>query len=232
MKWQGLWSETNWCVTLASTHLTVEAPLEMTMLSSAPVGGGWVRGKRIVNRHVDKGYAHPNPVTETREWLTRQGWDPTATVTLLTAAQMRDAAIVEEAGEGFRLAAVVTAGVSNAARAGKDGPVYPLMKEPGTINTILLIDGWVDPGAMVNSVITATEAKSAALQEMAIRDADGDMVTGTTTDAIVIAATQNRARGGYHRYAGCASPLGSGIAGAVHRAVRQSLERERSHGNR
>ncbi|MDR6226105.1 adenosylcobinamide amidohydrolase [Desmospora profundinema] len=227
-----LWSEANWQVTVTPSHLTVDAPVEMEMLSSAPVGGGWFRGKRIVNRHVQKGYCHPRPVAETREWLGTQGMDPSATVALLTAARMEDAAVTEEAGEGFRLAAIVTAGVSNAARAGKAGPVYPLLTEPGTINTILIIDGQVDPCAMVNGVITATEAKTAVLQELDIRDGDGDVVTGTTTDAVVIAATQDPARGERHHYAGSASPLGRGIALAVHQALMRVLQRENRHGNR
>ena len=37
---------------------------------------------------------------------------------------------------------------------------------PGTINTIVVIEGSLTDAAMVNAVITATEAKAAALQAL------------------------------------------------------------------
>ena len=66
---------------------------------------------------------------------------------------------------------------------------------------------------MINAVITATEAKSAALFEL------GHTFTGTNTDAVVVARTG----GEYYEYAGPASEIGSRIWDAVKRGVKESL---------
>ncbi|MDD4369390.1 MAG: adenosylcobinamide amidohydrolase [Oscillospiraceae bacterium] len=54
---------------------------------------------------------------------------------------------------------------------------------------MVLVDGNLTGAAMVNAVITATEAKTRAIFQAGVRLPDGDMATGTTTDAIVIACT-------------------------------------------
>src|SRR5207237_748565 len=73
-----------------------------------------------------------------------------------------------------------------------------------------------DPPAFVNAVMTATEVKTLALHEAGLRDAEGRPATGTSTDAVVIAAT---GRGGDIRFGGPASELGWSIAQAVYKAL-------------
>jgi len=65
-------------------------------------------------------------------------------------------------------------------------------------------------------VMTATEVKTLALHEAGLRDAAGRPATGTSTDAVVIAAT---GRGGDIRFGGPASELGWSIAQAVYKAL-------------
>ena len=71
-------------------------------------------------------------------------------------------------------------------------------------------------GAMVNSIITATEAKSVALLKSGLK------FTGTSTDAIIVAKT---GKGRYYEYAGYASELGKKIWMAVKKAVIESLSK-------
>ena len=92
---------------------------------------------------------------------------------------------------------------------------------PGTINIILLVDGTLTPAAMVNAVLTATEAKTRALFELGVRCPDGGPATGTTSDAIVVAAT---GRGQPHQFAGTATVVGQMIGRAVYAAVYQGVE--------
>lgn len=125
--------------------------------------------------------------------------------------------------------AIVTAGISNAWRAGAwptflgqkqadDANPYP----PGTINTIVLIEGKMTDAAMVNAVITATEAKTAVFGERGVRcPKSGKTATGTTTDAVVIAAT---GRGAGLEYAGPGTFVGALIARTVTKALCQALE--------
>ena len=111
---------------------------------------------------------------------------------------------------------VVTAGIGNATRPGLS---YVGPRKTGTINTILLIDGNMEPSTMVNAVITATEAKADVMKELAIPTHDGQgIATGTSSDAIVIACT-----GKNHAipYAGPATTTGWLIG----HTVRASLEK-------
>ena len=87
-------------------------------------------------------------------------------------------------------------------------------EEIGTINIVAVFDGRLSRAAMLNAIITATEAKTKALLE------SGCNFTGTNTDAIIVLSTQ---RGRYHRYCGPASDAGRNLWRAVDRAVKESL---------
>ncbi|MEY9092821.1 adenosylcobinamide amidohydrolase [Paenibacillus sp. RC84] len=121
------------------------------------------------------------------------------------------------ADTGIAVSAWVTVGYSNKARAGRGLPASALF--PGTINIIVAVEGELTDEAMVNAVITATEAKAAALQDLGVALDDGSGATGTTTDAVLIASTQ---RGRLHRYAGTATYLGHMIGRSVYEAAMQS----------
>jgi iron complex transport system ATP-binding protein len=125
------------------------------------------------------------------------------------------------------LAALVTAGVGNAVRAGNAGISDDDRWRPGTINTILLVDGHVTESAMAGALVTATEAKAAALQDLEVTDPQGNVATGTSTDAVVIARL-HRAGGPIHLYAGTVSPLGIAVARAVYDAVAEAVLREKA----
>ncbi len=118
-----------------------------------------------------------------------------------TAANMNCAAIKSETFRDLEVVAVCTGGVeTNAGRAGDPASLYEMdgkfeaagieAKEPcGTINTILCINMELTPGAMVRSVMMATEAKTAALQNLNVNSCYSDgLATGTGTDQIAVAS--------------------------------------------
>jgi adenosylcobinamide amidohydrolase len=121
--------------------------------------------------------------------------------TLGTAANMRNAVIKEARFRDLIVVAACTAGVEiNAGRAGDPASVYenngayetissekPVLQ--GTINMMLFVSCELTPAALVNAVMTATEAKTAALQELDVgsRYSEG-LATGTGTDQISVAA--------------------------------------------
>ena len=74
----------------------------------------------------------------------------------------------------------------------------------------------------MNGVITATEAKVAALAEGKVVTPEGEPATGTVTDAVVVAWTD---RGPVLDYLGPVSPGGWLVARAVRRAVTEGLAR-------
>lgn len=155
--------------------------------------------------------------------------------TLGTAANMNNAAFVSERFRDLEVVAVVTGGVeTNAGRAGDPAsvvetpegfeklPLAETMPKPGTINTMLFISKPLIPGAMVRVIMTATEAKTAALQELAVnsRYSDG-LSTGTGTDQIAVAAMQTDETP--LTSAGKHAKLGELIGRTVHDAIQQTL---------
>jgi adenosylcobinamide hydrolase len=203
----------------------IEAEKPLTTLSSAVWGGGFAPVRLIINRHVSKFYDARDPEKEIQKWLRSRQLKEEDTLVLLTAAHVDRGSLELVETDTFRLAVFATAGVSNAARAGTDSG--SVINSPGTVNLILLVDGELAPAAMVGAVITATEAKTAAFQDLNVLDKKGNQATGTTTDAIVVASTQRRLGHVHHRYAGPASPLGAALANRVYRAVSDAVLRER-----
>ena len=202
-------------------RVTSERPL--AVLSSAVVGGGLCSARDIVNMHVDKDYDGGSPEDDLAAFAVTCGIDGVF-VGLMTAAFTEHACVVAESRGGVTVAAVVSMGLSNTSNA---GVTPPLVASPGTINAILLVDAALTPGAMVNAVITATEAKTMTLAEWDVRTADGDPASGTSTDVVVVACTQ---AGAGLSYAGPATTVGWLVARTVRAAItrlcREKVERD------
>ena len=62
------------------------------------------------------------------------------------------------------------------------------MSVAGTINVILLTNAILSDGAMARAIITVTEAKTAALQDLNVRSTytPQNQATGTGTDNVII----------------------------------------------
>ena len=164
-----------------------------------------------------------------------------------TAANMNCAAFESETFHGLEVVAVCTGGVeSNAGRAGDPASVYEedgrfmsiadttpqngkekcvvakANEDNGTINIILCINRELTPGAMVRAVMTATEAKTAVLQELNVNSRYSyGLATGTGTDQIAVAC----ALGGNEPLTGAGkhTNLGELIGVTVKRAVAGTL---------
>jgi iron complex transport system ATP-binding protein len=200
-------------VTINQEAVWVTSQQMLTALSSGLVGGGLTYPRHILNLHVDKDYNHPNPAEDLAAYAQSRGLQGDF-VGLMTAAYLpRTKPVVIQEGD-LTVCALVTAGLSNATAAGISAPAS---LSHGTINTILLVDAHLSPAAMVNAVITATEAKCDVLRRQGRLTTGGDVATGTSTDAVAIAATS---RGQPLQYAGPSTRLGWLIA----RAVRHGLE--------
>ena len=131
----------------------------------------------------------------------KYGLSPEKIALLGTAANMNHAAVELQEYRGLQVVAISTGGVkTNAGRAGDPATIYEKdgkfistkgeVDEPhGTINTIIIINKELTHGAMVRSLVTASEAKAAALQELTINSRySSGLATGTGTDQIGIAS--------------------------------------------
>lgn len=169
---------------------------------STGIDGGVADVDTIVNHTVPKHFDHADPGGYLDRVIAREGYGP-AYFGLLTAVPMRDLCIMQIDG----ITAFVTGGVTNPDPA-DDGP--------HTINIIVVCRETLSPGAMLEAIITATEAKADALRSL------GYDFSGTTTDAVVIA---HEGAPPIHRYAGSLTDAGSRIRTAVRAGVRESIRR-------
>lgn len=214
-------SHTDWEILLAwpgatvrrrGRHLVADLLHPHDVLSTSARNGGWAEDVRhLVNHQSCEGSGH-----EARARLMHEqgqeryhdtvcreiGLPEDATATMGTAANMNYAAIVVKSDEAVSVAAIVTAGVAtNAVCAGdpanwRETPegFAKIAAVAGTINTILLVNTPLAPGALARTAVTMTEGKSAALQRLAVPSCySADLATGTGTDQFCIAAPRHTA---------------------------------------
>jgi len=182
--------------------------IPVAALSSAPVGGGSCRPDWIINIGVEADYMRTDLTAHVEE-VTSQIPLSGAGIALFTAAVVDQVQQTDVGG----VIVDATVGVTKPTWASDASGSYTSWS-PGTINLVIRLPISLEPGAAVNSVITATEAKAQALAESGIPG------TGTASDAIVIVWPVD---GQGERFAGPRSEWGSRIAQAVHGAVRAGV---------
>jgi len=142
---------------------------------------------------------------------------------LFTGVNMDSLAVKRESFKGMEVYAIVTAGVtSNSVRMSADEGIF---YELGTINIILLPNVRLTQRAMQRAVISATEAKTAALQDLDIRSKYSPLyhqATGTGTDNILVV----EGNGKNIDNAGGHSKMGELIARAVYSAVSDGISKQ------
>lgn len=211
-----------------------------SVLSTCYVNGGFRNDiKWLVNHQSIEGQGH----TDRCQWiagLSQEGYHHSVcreldftighTSIMGTAAQMQYAILREAEFEGAGVCAIVTAGVTgNAGRAGdpatwheSNGAYVPVPAIPGTINIILLFNCHLSPAALARSIVTLTEAKSAALAELAIPSKySSHLATGTGTDQFCIAAPQSGKE--TYTWTGKHTKLGQLIGETVLLSVKEAL---------
>ena len=155
------------------------------------------------------------------------GLDPDKTAGIGTAAQMENASIKTESYRDITVTAAVTGGVEvNGGRAGDPASWDELAKKEaalhGTINIMLFVNVNLTDGALTRALVTCTEAKTAALQELAApsRYSHG-LATGSGTDGTIIVCNSDCAI--TLMDAGKHVKLGECIGRAVKAAVKEAL---------
>ena len=142
---------------------------------------------------------------------------------LFTGANMDHLAVIHKQFKEMKVYALVTAGVkSNALRMGQDEGKY---YEPGTINIILLSNMKLTPRAMTRAIISATEAKTAAMMDLDVRSTVTPrryQATGTGTDNILVV----QGTGTPIKNAGGHSKMGELIARAVYDGVLEAVSKQ------
>ena len=209
-----------------------------TVLSTGANCGGMRYDLRSVFNYSDCGAAGVCLPMEGKSLLEHQyavakrlGLDPEHTTGLDTAANLDNMAVVTKSWEDLWITAAVSGGADvNALCAGDPASLTemdgtPVFAPPGTINIFLVAGCPLAPGAMVELVLTATEAKTAVLRDlMQGSSASPALATGTGTDGMVIICPSQ----GEHTLlnAGKHFKFGELAACAVKEAVSEALFRQ------
>ena len=179
-------------------------PEDTIAIASAVLGGGVGPRDWIVNAQVGLDYRDDDPAAHVAAIAIGLGLDTGRGVGLLTAVPVLDVDLAADAG----VECAATVGVTTPTwAAAADGAWSRWV--PGTINLVCWIPAPLGGAALVNAVVTATEAKTQALGEAGVPG------TGTASDAIVVCCPA----GAGERYGGPRSRWGARLARAVHQAV-------------
>ncbi len=186
------------------------------MVSSAVLGGGLGPRSWVLNAQVAHGYTRRDPEAHLAEIAAAAGATGPG-VGMMTAADILSTRASAYDGGAQ---ALVTAGTGvHGWAAAQDAAGAPY--RPGTINLLVALPVALSDAALVNSVMTATEAKVQALLD------HGLDASGTPTDAVCVAARVPRPGEPVEEFAGPRSLWGARLARAVHEATLRALLQER-----
>jgi adenosylcobinamide hydrolase len=190
-------------------------PVPLLAVTSAPYGGGLGRRAWVLNAQVAVGYHRTDPAGHVAELAGELGLDGPG-VGMLTAVDVRGISTGRE--DGVSVAATVgltdpawaaaedAGSPDHAGTAADTGP----STVAGTVNIIAALACRLTDAALVNAVMTVTEAKCQALWDA------GLAATGTPTDAVCVLCVP---AGPAELFGGPRSRWGSRLARATYRAV-------------
>lgn len=191
-------------------ELQTTFPLKTVSSAVHNAGFGWFQ--TFINRAVDASYMAEDAHVEIKHYLEKKGFSPSNTVAMMTAVASKHVVVKEFSSSIGSIVVAVTAGVGNAVDVSK---AYERSEKPhiGTINTWVFVNGTLTDESFMQAMTTATEAKVKALAIENIRDkVSKTTATGTSTDSILIAATQ---KGPFFEYAGTITEIGKLIGHGV-----------------
>ena len=208
------------------------------VLSTCALNGGYQEGLTAVfNNDINPGAGMEcrmrAPSYEAHLALTAEalGLDPSTAAGMSTAASMENVAIRTEQSGVTAVTAVVTGGIEvNGGRVGDPASWDEAVEQgtpsaAGTINIMLFFNVDLTPGALARALVTCTEAKTAALQELlAPSRYSMGLATGSGTDGPSVVC--NRESEACLTNAGKHSKLGELIGKAVKPAVQEALRRQ------
>ena len=211
------------------------------VLSTAPNNGGFTTDlSAVFNNDANPGDGmevkmRADTYREHMDILAKEdlGLDPSSCSGLMTVASMDNAAISTLSYDDFSVTAITTAGVrSNGGRIGdpaswheKSENTFEDTTPIGTINILLYIDANLSKEAMASALVSCTEAKVAAMQELLIASRYScGIATGTGTDGtIIISNVESNTR---LTNAGKHSKLGELIGRTVISSIKEALKRQ------
>ena len=212
---------------LKDNVLAVISDIDLTTVSSAIYNGGFKKAKAILNVQATNDLTDKQLHADPQKFIINSAKKlgiQNNFVGMVTAAAVDKFAWASKKDGDLTVTVTATAvdtdgnTCSHAETAGETITVEEML---GTINIMVIIDGNPTESCLVSTVLTATEAKTAAMLELDIRSRySGNVATGTITDAIIVAKTN---RGTPIIYGGPASKLGQLVGYCTRKAVKESI---------
>jgi adenosylcobinamide amidohydrolase len=202
----------------------VTSEVGLLTVSSAIYNGGFKRVKTILNIQVPEGYSdvqlHEDPMNLVRMSSKKVGVSEDF-VAMITAAKIKNMMHVAKTDSDITVNVIATAGASHGESAGETINADHMN---GTINIIVVINANLTNSCLVAAFVTATEAKTAALNDLDIRSRySSEAATGSITDSLSVATTGT---GPTVELGGPASKLGQLVGSCVREAVYQALQKQ------
>jgi adenosylcobinamide amidohydrolase len=216
--------------------LAVLSSIDLVTVSSAIYNGGFKKVKAILNVQAPEEYSdlqlHADPQKFILDSAKKLGLSENF-VGMVTAAAVEKFALASKKDGDLAVSVVATAvdpKGNTCDHAETAGETIKVEEITGTINIMVVIDGNPTESCLVSTVLTATEAKAAALWELDVRSRySGDVATGTITDAIIVAKTN---RGAPIVHGGPASKLGQLVGYCTRKAVKEAVMKANEYSSR
>ena len=200
-------------------------------ISTSKLNGGYSRNfKSVFNHHLSQENIDYLENHDVEDYLIQHCWslniDSNYTTGLVTLARMKNVSVVYKTFKNIEVVAITTAGVrTNASRAGDPASYYEENGKFGTINTILLTNVCLAEETLLEAFMTATEAKTVALNDLKIPSQySNHYATGTGTDGLAVFS--NLESDNTLTNAGKHSKLGELIGQAVIESVKKAVKKQ------
>ncbi len=200
-------------------------------ISTSKLNGGFSSNfKSVFNHHLSQENIDYLEDHDVGDYLVRHcralNIDCDYSTGLITLAEMKNVSIVTKTFKNLEVVALTTAGVrTNAVRAGDPSSFYEENGKFGTINTIILINANLDYETLLDAFMTATEAKTVALNDLKIPSQySNGYATGTGTDGLCVFSSlesENKLTN-----AGKHSKLGELIGKCVIESVKKAVKKQ------
>jgi adenosylcobinamide hydrolase len=197
---------------------------------------GLKKVNHVANTFVPRGVSQEAKTIKTYQKFQKTlpltlGINPSEIAMLSTGVDMEKLAVCEKSYQDLNVCCIATAGARhNALRTGVDVGNWLEKNDDfelasGTINLILLTNVVLAEGAMARCIITATEAKTAALQDLNYMSTSSPQLqaTGTGTDNMIV-VSGNDSRNIIHQTGGH-TKMGELIGVAAKTAVTEALKK-------
>lgn len=200
-------------------------------ISTSKLNGGFSSCfKSVFNHHLSQENIDYLENHDVGDYLIQKCWefniDSNYTTGLITLAEMKNVGIETETFKDIEVVAITTAGVrTNASRAGDSASYYEKNGKFGTINTIILTNVCLGEETLLEAFMTATEAKTVALNDLKIPSQySNGYATGTGTDGLCVFS--NLESDNKLTNAGKHSKLGELIGKCVIESVKKAVKKQ------